>query len=202
MKDGTASLAAAPSASLSAGFADPVADAQRCFRAVLDAMARPGRIHTVRGVAPPAPLPASAAAVLLTLVDHETPLWLDPDLAAARTWIAFHCGAPFTADASRACVALTRGLPDLTRFHPGTHEEPETSATLIVTVAALGTGAAFRLSGPGLRKPEMLRIDGLPADFVQVWRRNHGQFPRGVDLVLCAGDRLAALPRSVAIEED
>jgi alpha-D-ribose 1-methylphosphonate 5-triphosphate synthase subunit PhnH len=34
-----------------------------------------------------------------------------------------------------------------------------------------------------------------------MWRRNHSLYPRGLDLVLCAGTTLAALPRSVAIEE-
>jgi alpha-D-ribose 1-methylphosphonate 5-triphosphate synthase subunit PhnH len=47
----------------------------------------------------------------------------------------------------------------------------------------------------------VLHAAGLPGDFVARWAANHALFPRGVDLVLCAGERLAALPRSVAIEE-
>ena len=76
------------------GFADPVEEAQATFRAVLDAMARPGTLHRAgERLAPPVPLDQAAAAVLLTLVDNETPLWLDAAAAAARDWLAFHCGA-------------------------------------------------------------------------------------------------------------
>ena len=182
---------------LSPGFADPVADSQACFRAVLDAMAHPGRVLSVRGVSAPAPLCDAAAAVLLTLVDHETPLRLDPEADAARNWIAFHTGAGFDG----AAFVLALSLPDLTALPTGTDEMPETSATVILQVKALGSGRRFMLEGPGLREPLELRVTGLPDDFVTVWRQNHGLFPRGVDLILCAGQDLAALPRSVAVSE-
>lgn len=186
---------------LEAGFADPVADAQRCFRAVLDAMARPGRIARVTGVTPPAPLAVAAGAVLLTLVDQDTPLWLDPDAAAARGWIEFHCGARIVADPADCGFAQTLGLPDLTRFPAGSHEAPETSATVICQIESFGAGVDYRLHGPGLREPVTLSAAGLPRGFASSWRRNQMLFPRGVDLILCAGDRLTALPRTVAIEE-
>lgn len=189
------------SAPLTAGFDDPVKDAQRCFRAVLDAMARPGQIATVGGVAAPAPLCVASAAVLLTLIDHETPLWLDPDIAAARPWIAFHCGAPAVAVESEAAFALTLGLPDLGRFDAGTHEGPETSATLIVQLPSLTGGPRLRLRGPGLKDDAVIAPAGMPEGFPAIWRRNHRLFPAGVDLILCAGDRLAALPRSIQVEE-
>jgi len=185
---------------LSPGFAEPAAEAQRCFRAVLDAMARPGTIHAVTGLAPPPPLPAALAAALLTLADHETPLWLDPRAEAARSWIGFHCGTPFTEEPARAVFGVALTWTDLTLFNPGTHETPEASATILLAVRGLGAGRPYRLRGPGLRDAAVLEVDGLPADFAAQWQRNHARFPCGVDLLLCAGDRLTALPRSTSLE--
>ncbi len=186
---------------LSPGFADPVGDAQSCFRAVLDAMACPGRAHEVQGVAAPPSLCNAAGAVLLTLVDHETRLWLDPALQAARGWVTFHTGAPAEPALSQAMFVVAASLPDLTAMPTGTDEIPEASATVILQVRSLSSGARFELSGPGLRTPATLAVDGLPADFAALWAENHALFPRGVDLILCAGNHLAALPRSVNVEQ-
>ena len=186
---------------LTAGFADPVQDAQRCFRSVLNAISRPGQIASVGGVEPPEPLSAAAAAVLLTLIDHETPFWLDPDARAAREWIAFHCGAPVVPEPGDAIFALSLGLPDLSRFRTGTHEGPELSATVVVQLPSLTGGPKLRLSGPGLKDSAIVAPVGLPADFPTHWRRNRGLFPAGIDLILCAGDTVAALPRTVLVEE-
>jgi alpha-D-ribose 1-methylphosphonate 5-triphosphate synthase subunit PhnH len=188
-------------ASLSAGFADPVLDAQACFRAVLDAMARPGRVHRLPGrPAPPAPLGAAAAAVLLTLADADTPVWLDAG-AAAEAWLRFHAGAPVVTDPTAAAFLLACGAPPaLHELAQGTEEEPQRSATLIVQVAALEEGAGWRLTGPGIQHAHRLRVTGLPAGFAAEWQANRARFPCGIDLVLCAGDRLAALPRTTALE--
>ena len=184
------------------GFADPVGDAQATFRAVLDAMARPGKLHRAGALLTvPAPLDPATAAVLLTLVDNETPLWLDAAAAAARDWLAFHCGAAIVSAPDRAAFAVALSLPDLAALPAGSHETPEHSATLILQIAALGTGVRYRLSGPGLREPALLAAGGLPPDFAATWQRNHALYPCGVDIILCAGTLLAALPRSVSIEE-
>jgi alpha-D-ribose 1-methylphosphonate 5-triphosphate synthase subunit PhnH len=188
------------SSALSAGFADPVMDAQACFRSVLDAMARPGKLHSVQSLSVPKPLCNASGAVLLTLADHETPLWLDKEVASAREWITFHTGAPIE-HAARAMFALSLSLPDLTQFPLGSDEMPETSATLILQMQSLTSGRRFVLTGPGLREPADLHVDGLPADFAAIWERNHALFPRGIDLILCAGNHLTALPRSVRVKE-
>jgi alpha-D-ribose 1-methylphosphonate 5-triphosphate synthase subunit PhnH len=174
------------------GFADPVGDAQTTFRAVLDAMARPGRLCAAgAGLRPPAPLDRATAAVALTLVDQETTLYLDLEMLAAAKWLAFHAGSPIVPDHATADFILAAACPD---------EAPEDSATLILQVAALGVGTAYRLAGPGLAEPTILRATGMPDSFVAAWRRNHALFPRGVDTVICAGEILTALPRSVTME--
>ncbi|MBR0654995.1 phosphonate C-P lyase system protein PhnH [Plastoroseomonas arctica] len=187
---------------LQPGFADPVLDAQASFRAVLEAMSRPGRIIAITTPAPaPAPLNTAAAAVLLTLADAETPVCSDAGDAVAG-WLGFHAGCPFTPAPDRARFVLATGAaPALTVLDAGTEEEPQTSATLIVQVEALAAGEGWRLTGPGIESEHRLRVYGLPEDFLSQWQAQRARFPRGVDVVLCAGDRLAALPRSVTIEE-
>jgi alpha-D-ribose 1-methylphosphonate 5-triphosphate synthase subunit PhnH len=180
------------------GFADPVLDAQASFRAVLEAMSRPGRVQAV--VAPPEVPPGlspAAAAVLLSLVDAATPLRLDAG-AEAEAWVRFHCGCPLVRDGAAFVLDPTAALLDL---EAGSDEEPERGATLILGVEALEEHRGWRLTGPGIQDAHRLHVGGAPAGFVADWARSRARFPRGVDVILCAGHRIAALPRSVAIEE-
>ena len=186
---------------LDPGFADPVAGAQACFRALLDAMARPGQVHEAGAdLSPPPPFDPAAAASLLTLLDADTALWLDEDAGAAWPWLAFHCGAVRADSIETAAFACALTMPRLDTLALGTDAEPERSATLILQVAALGTGSAYTLSGPGLAHPARLCVAGLPGDFPAQWAANRALYPRGVDLILCAGAHLCALPRSVHVE--
>lgn len=185
-----------------AGFADPVLDAQRCFRALLEAMSRPGRVQTLAvELEPPPPLGRAAAAALLSLADADTPVWTDAG-AEAADWLRFHAGCPLVAAPGDASFLLACSAPPpLGRLQTGTEEEPHRSATLILQVAELEEGQGWRLTGPGIESAHQLRVQGLPEGFLTAWAANHARFPRGVDVVLCAGGRLAALPRSTRIEE-
>ncbi len=184
------------------GFADPVAQAQASFRALLDALSRPGTIATAgQDLSPPAPLDPATAAVLLTLVDGDARLHIAPDCADSRDWLVFHCGTTPSDDLAAAAFVVTKSMPDLALLATGTDEAPESAATLILQVSALGTGPAFRLAGPGLKAPTTFRAEGLPPDFAARWAANHALFPRGIDLVLCAGTQLAAIPRSITVTE-
>lgn len=183
------------------GFADPVFGAQEGFSALMNAMARPGRIQdcAVLHDLPPGLEPAAAAA-LLTLADAETPLWTDAE-GAARDWIAFHTGAPLVDVAQAQFLLATQGMPPLATLNQGSDETPQESATLILQLPHLDDTTGWRLTGPGIEREHRLAAQGLPADFPAQWATNHAQFPRGVDLILCAGTRLAALPRTTRLAE-
>jgi alpha-D-ribose 1-methylphosphonate 5-triphosphate synthase subunit PhnH len=187
---------------LSPAFADPVLDAQAAFRAVLDAMSRPGRVLAAgSALRPPAPMMPAAAAVLLALTDADTPLWSDAG-ADVEAWLRFHCGAPVVAMPGDAAFVFASATPPmLDSLRAGTEEKPQQGATLVLQVDALEAGRGWRLTGPGIEHEHRLAVHGAPAGFLAAWAANRARFPRGVDVVLCAGDRLAALPRSVTIEE-
>lgn len=182
------------------GFPDPVRDSQTVFRIVLDVMANPGRI---------APLPAlvtaqdrlgpGAAAICLALVDFETPLWLDPILASDDTagYLRFHAGAPIAASPNAAGFAVLEGASTpLGSFKTGSDAYPEEGATVIIQVPDLFTTGPLVLSGPGIDGERCLGVEGLPASFWEERAAVNAGFPRGIDLILCAGHRVAALPRT------
>lgn len=192
---------------LDGGFADPVFAAQGVFRAVMDAMARPGTIRQLPALAaPPAPLTPAGAAVALTLCDHETAVWLDPALQASRAavaWYGFHAGAPLArtpADAQFAIVSAPGECIALENFAQGTQEYPDRSATLILQVETLSGGHKLALKGPGIATEAIISPAPLPRHFVEQWRQNGARFPRGVDVVLAAPEGIACLPRTTRIE--
>jgi alpha-D-ribose 1-methylphosphonate 5-triphosphate synthase subunit PhnH len=186
------------------GFSDPVLASQAVFRTVMEAMARPGSIAEIDvAIAPPAPLGIAAAALALTVLDFDTPVWLDATLAAAPEvdgWLKFHTGAPRTADAAEAAfafIAKSANMPGFDVFALGSIEYPDRSTTLILEVETLEERDAFRLCGPGIKGSRRLAAAPLPSDFAERMAENRVRFPRGIDLVLTCGRRLAALPRSV-----
>jgi alpha-D-ribose 1-methylphosphonate 5-triphosphate synthase subunit PhnH len=190
---------------VAAGFAEPVLAAQATFRGVMDAMARPGTIYRLSGVAAPMPLSASAAAIALTLLDYETPFWLDAPLAdtgdVAR-FISFHTGARVTADpaaAAFAFVAAPAAAPPFADFAQGSAEYPDRSTTLVLQVTRLGEGDGMVLRGPGIAGTRRLAASPLPADFLDQLADNRARFPRGVDVLLAAPDAIAGLPRSLQV---
>lgn len=183
---------------LTGGFATPPTDSARAFRAILDALARPGTIRTVDGAAPPAPLSSAAGAVALTLLDGTTPVHLagDHDTQDLRDWLTFHTGAPLVAAVGAAFAFGTwDALLPLDRFAIGTPEYPDRAATLVIEMPNLRPEGAT-LQGPGIKGRAHLSLPAT-APFIA----NRALFPLGVDAFLTCGDRIAGLPRSTIVRD-
>jgi alpha-D-ribose 1-methylphosphonate 5-triphosphate synthase subunit PhnH len=191
---------------LTGGFDNPVFGAQAIFRAVMNAMARPGTIEPCN-MDPQAPEPFSTAqgAIALTLCDHDTPVWLSPRLATAsvKGWMAFHTGADMAQSMASAQFAFFDqgdAIPDFCGFAAGSQDYPDRSATLILALPALSGGPELVARGPGINGERTISPQGLPGDFEKRWASNHNLFPRGIDLILCSGTDIMCLPRSVRLQ--
>jgi len=196
-------MSAAPNlASLRPGLADASLDSQRIFRRIMEATARPGLSQIILSAPqPPHGLSPAAGAALLTLADADTPLWLDPGLVAteAEAWLRFHCGCQITADPSSAAFALvtdTGSMPQLSAFNQGEAKYPDRATTLIVDIIGLRGGPEVVLRGPGIEKETVISPRGLPATFWSQRVDVVSRFQFGVDLVLCAGSEILAIPRT------
>lgn len=186
---------------VAAGFADPVHDSQRAFRAVLDALARPGRCATVRALEG-MPVSSAAAQCLLALADGDTPVWWQSDADARAAWLRFHTGAPRAAAPAGARFALIDRpdrMPSLTAFDAGCAAFPEQSATLVIELPAFDAGPTLEWRGPGIRDARLVALAGLPAGFWAQWQANHAAFPQGVDVIFTCDEQLIGLPRTTRV---
>jgi alpha-D-ribose 1-methylphosphonate 5-triphosphate synthase subunit PhnH len=214
---------AVPSALLP-GFADPVHDAQQCFRAVLEALSRPGKPASL-GVLPPSAslqdaMPATCLsgliAIALTLCDADTPVWLDSrlDTPAMRQHLRFHCGCPVVSDpglADFAFIGDAKAMPRFACFSSGDPGCPDRSATLIIAAGLAMMAPDCLVSGPGVSRalhPRGLPFGpaGLPAWFWDDWAMNRAGYPAGVDVLFVDSRRsdghcvrIAGLPRTASV---
>lgn len=181
---------------LSGGFSDPAVESADAFRSVMQAMARPGTQHPITGAAPPAPLSPAAGAVLLTLCDTSTAVYLagPTDCEDVRAWLAFHTGAPLAGPSHcMFAVGPWDALLPLSAYPIGTAQYPDRSATLVVECPSLETSGAT-LTGPGIKDRATLSVPDIAA-----LQDNRAKFPLGLDFILTSGNTLAALPRTTEV---
>ncbi|HUA79521.1 MAG TPA: phosphonate C-P lyase system protein PhnH [Dyella sp.] len=189
-----------------AAFANPVFDSQRTFRELLQAMARPAVPRALPVLPPsPAPIAPAAMAIVLTLCDATTSVWLQQPEDAAVRHMRFHAGLKRVEPPRQADFALitdAMSMPPLETFAPGDPRYPDRSASLIIQADAIRyAGSGNRFAGPGIRDTETVAIDGLPADFWQQRAALAAQLPLGIDLFFVAGQQVLALPRTTRLLE-
>lgn len=175
---------------------DPVHDTRETFRALCDAMSRPGTVQQT-------PVTPADHAVAVTLVDHEVRTHTDDDelREALSSQGRFEGAQPDEAD-----IVHTHGVPswDVGDLVRGSLVEPSKGSTAIYRVESLsstpdGGLTGVRLSGPGVPDTRTVHI-GLPADELDAIAAAQSTYPRGVDVVLTAADQVVSIPRSVSLE--
>lgn len=169
---------------------------QQNYRRLLDAMSRPGSVHTLEGVGSEA---SAELALLASLMDSEVSLSDRDAMLADADWPLLQCS---TATDEEADYLLCHGTaaPD---FSPalGTLSSPEKSATIIVKVASLESGeTALEMTGPGIRTKAACSLSGLDAGWLRQREEWCCAFPLGVDLLLVDPQRVMALPRTTRVE--
>jgi alpha-D-ribose 1-methylphosphonate 5-triphosphate synthase subunit PhnH len=194
-------MSASGAMTMSRGFANPALDSQAVFRAILKAMSEPGRVIECPVPVPSAPLPPVIAAVALTMLDYETPIFLAGDLSreAPAAFLAFHTGAPLVSKPGQASVVLALApneLPPIAELEAGTPAYPDRSATVIVGVTGFGGGTPVSLRGAGIAGSRDFMAGGLHTAFWKAAIENAARFPLGVDFIFCGLRSLAAMPRS------
>lgn len=173
------------------------ADGQRrVFRLLLEAWAYPG---TIVELAPWCGDSDAALAVLACLADAAAALCDAHGLLADADRSRLGA-APAPVHAAQFVLADAARPPDGLAPDCGSLLAPERGATLVLRCRELGAGATLALRGPGIAGTATLAVSGVhPAWWAAraAWCR----FPLGVDLVLCAGTRLACLPRTTEVRE-
>ena len=187
---------------LAAGLKEGVHESQQAFRAVLDALSRPGQIRTIGPALPDVALGGAVARLLLSLSDDETPIWWQCANAGQQSWLRFHSGAGLALSPQSASFAvvtdLSQGLA-LADFAPGSAAAPEFSCTLLIELPSLIEGPALAWRGPGIQSVQRVALQGLPEDFWSQWQVNQAGFPQGVDIVFTCGEQAVGLPRTTQV---
>lgn len=191
-------------AGIGTGLPAPTFDSQRVFRAALHALAHPGEITAIDvGVEAPPGLHPAAAALLLSLLDQDTRLWVGPALRdAVAPYLRFHTGCVPVSEIARADFALAADpaeLPPLADFAQGDADYPDRSTTVVLQVRSLGGGRRYTLQGPGINDAAEVAIDGLDDRFVAEWNAQQRTFPCGIDVFVVAARTLLGLPRTTRI---
>lgn len=166
---------------------------QQCvFRELVEAFSRPGVVRDLTPWLDGAPAPR---ATLATLMDGETTLADPHGRIEAADWPLLQARR---AAAESACYIIADGRR-APGFQPalGSLESPESGATLLIEVDAVGSGPlSLELAGPGIDGQRQLCLDGLHSDWLL--RRSDwiAGFPLGVDILFIDAARIVALPRT------
>lgn len=183
---------------------DEVFDSQKTFRAILNAMANPGRRESAAEAAGklyggnPAML-----AVAMTLLDNSVRFCcLGDSSLAEQIHLLTHAPAAEAGEADYLFVTDPAQIPEaVAAAKCGTLENPHLSATLVIADNGEGEAEAV-LYGPGIAGRMRCPLSETAAGALRLRDARHDEYPEGIDLIFLSPDgSFFSIPRLVKREE-
>ncbi|QPT39688.1 carbon-phosphorus lyase complex subunit [Oligella ureolytica] len=97
----------------------------------------------------------------------------------------------------------TSTLVDLTDIPIGSREAPEDGAMVVIEIDAISESSGslcVEATGAGLPAARRMFFSGLNEGVITDHIALHDSYPCGIDLLLCAGKKMVAIPRHLRLE--
>lgn len=188
---------------------DQVHDVQKIYREVLDSMSKPGTINNIHEILSKvevySDIPRELMGMAYLLLNAESSFYIDGREKAR--YIKLHTyGKPVPRnladfilldEASEGEDGVVQAVKEAKR---GELQDPHLGATFIVKVESLDEGKGFKISGPGIKGNDEVKLGGLGQAFIEARREANCEYPMGVDFILIDNKgRVVALPRTTEI---
>ena len=187
---------------------DPVFDAQKHYRIILDSIARPGKISILDGVElqPPAGLNKASALTGFALLNQDVSFFVETNIEEQTHYLKINTASNTASEDSADFLFLSGqgAVRNVEMAKPGTLRYPDTSATLILNVEQISgeveSGCTeIQLKGPGVDGIATVYVRGLSPEIMDAIREKNLEYPLGIDSIITdEQNNIFCIPRTTA----
>ena len=184
---------------------DRVFDCQKVFKALMNAVARPGQIFTLFEKERPLLAEDFLSAIAMTLVDNRKKYYVEDSEPLNEAIREQSLGVPsaveqadylFVPDAENTALERRRVL--ISGAKTGTLPQPHLSATLFLMVPSFAGGPEFTFSGPGIDGEITVTLPKEALAWIAERQARGCEFPCGFDIFFVSRcGEVMGLPRRV-----
>jgi alpha-D-ribose 1-methylphosphonate 5-triphosphate synthase subunit PhnH len=188
---------------------DQIHDAQKHFRLIMDAFARPGKIIQLNDITINSPdnLNTASALVGLGLLNNDVKFFSSKNQEEINNFFLMNCSSYSTSPDKAEFIFLdgNSSTEYIEKALEGEPEYPENGASIIIDLESISatpvSGAVkLNLQGPGVDGQSTVYLKNISIDILKCLQEKNNEFPLGVDTILTDTDgNLIAIPRSSKI---
>lgn len=183
---------------------DMVFDCQKVFKDIMNALARPGQVFSIRNSVEKLEVEhQTLTAVALTLLDNRckyftngTQEWSD----VIREKTMSLPSSPENADFFLISKQEAGGCELLGKGKAGSLAEPHKSALFLVELESLEGEEDLRLKGPGIKEEIQVMLSATGRKWIEEREKQEYEYPCGIDIIFCTPEgSLMGIPRTVMV---